>query len=914
MGTITSGIGLVSGINSGSIIDQLMAIEARPKTLMQAQVDAANKQKLAYVDLATRLTALKLSATTLKKTTTFQAASASSSNESVLTATASTGAAPGSFQFQVARLVTAQQSVSAGFAAMDSTVGAGTVTVELGGGEVTSETSLSQLNGGNGVRSGAFRITDRSGHSSVIDIGSAFTLDDVVKKINTSLDISIKAQIDGDKLVLTDLSGQTTANLSVVDLGGGYAATDLGLLGSVAANTLTGTNINSLGRSSSLAMLNDGLGVRTAKAGDDFQIITADASSFGVAVHGLTNVGQVLDAINTAGNGKVFASLSADGKGIKIEDKTGVGTLTVAAFGNSLAARDLGIEQTIAGATITGRPLLASIDSVLLSSLRGGQGLHLGQITIADRNTNPASPVTIDLTGAVSLQDVIDRINNSSAAVTAKIKDSGNGIQIEDTSGGSGDLVIADLDSTTAAELGVAGTYGVGLNTVKGANLQRRWVNENMLLSSYNGGKGVALGKFKITNSAGTATEIDLTASGASYSTIGDILKAINDKSAGVTASINANGDGILLTDTAGGAATMKVEDVTGRSAADLNILGTAAGTTLDGSFEKTYTVAADDTLQDVLDALNAPGFALSAAVINDGSSSTPYRMSLSARNSGRNGRFIFDAGSTSLQTNTLVSAQDAQVFYGGGNGQQPVAITSSTNQLTGVVKGLTINLNGVSSGPVTVNVSQNIDNVVKELTTFAEKFNDLYSTIRQYTKYDSATNTRGVLLGDGATQQIETQIFSFFQSMVTDAGTYKRLADVGVKIGQDTQIEVDEDRLRAAFAGDPESVRKLFTLYTKGDPAAGTSDKKGFGLLIEDGISRLIDPSTGLITRQSNMLDTKTTDMQKRMDDMDKLLASKKLRLQTQFANMESALASLQSQQKALDSFTPITYSSSTA
>ena len=42
MGTITSGIGLVSGINTGQIIDQLMALESRPKTLLQTRIDSNN--------------------------------------------------------------------------------------------------------------------------------------------------------------------------------------------------------------------------------------------------------------------------------------------------------------------------------------------------------------------------------------------------------------------------------------------------------------------------------------------------------------------------------------------------------------------------------------------------------------------------------------------------------------------------------------------------------------------------------------------------------------------------------------------------------------------------------------------------------------------------------------------------------
>src|SRR3982751_588162 len=120
MGRISSGIGLVSGINSKDIIDQLMALEAKPKDLLQTRIDSVNQQKLAYTDLATRLTALKLNGTSLKKPTFFQNATTSSSDENVLTATAQAGAAVGSFQFQVARLVTSQQTVSEGFTDFDN--------------------------------------------------------------------------------------------------------------------------------------------------------------------------------------------------------------------------------------------------------------------------------------------------------------------------------------------------------------------------------------------------------------------------------------------------------------------------------------------------------------------------------------------------------------------------------------------------------------------------------------------------------------------------------------------------------------------------------------------------------------------------------------------------------------------------
>src|SRR5690606_9177899 len=114
--------------------------------------------------------------------------------------TAGPGAAVGSYQFQVARLVTSQQSVTRGFSSEKATVGAGTITLEMGGGDLKKQSPLSSLRGGEGIRRGSFRITDRSGKSGTIDISSAVTLDDVARKINTALDLGVKASIGKEGL------------------------------------------------------------------------------------------------------------------------------------------------------------------------------------------------------------------------------------------------------------------------------------------------------------------------------------------------------------------------------------------------------------------------------------------------------------------------------------------------------------------------------------------------------------------------------------------------------------------------------------------------------------------------------------------------------------------------------------------
>lgn len=253
---------------------------------------------------------MKLTGTTLKKASTFQAATTTSGDDDVLTATAANGAAIGNFQFQVARLVTTQQSVTGGFADFDTTkLGPGTLTIEQGGGELSNDPLLSTLNGGNGVRRGLFRITDQSGKSAVIDTTAAVAVNDVLKKINTSLDISVRASVSGDGITLTDLSGTTTGNFIVQDLGDGHAAADLGIVANVAASSIAGTDVNSVGPKTLLENLNDGRGMHRASTGADFQVALGGTTVQVTIGPDAKTLGDVVAAINAAGGTQLAAEI-----------------------------------------------------------------------------------------------------------------------------------------------------------------------------------------------------------------------------------------------------------------------------------------------------------------------------------------------------------------------------------------------------------------------------------------------------------------------------------------------------------------------------------------------------------------------------------------------------------------------------
>ena len=919
MAAITSSVGLISGINTGAIITALINADSIPVSLLQTRITSDGTLNTAYQGIASQLSTLQTTAQSLEQVSTFQAATATSSDPNSLTATVANGAALGTYSLQVARLVSTQQLISTGFTdPSQAAVGAGTITIDSGEANLATQTPLSELNGGAGVGRGQFRISDRSGSSAVIDTSSAVSLDDVVNSINNSTDISVRASIKNNQLVLTDTSGKTTGDLIVQDLGNGTSATDLGIAKSVASSTLTGNSINYLSTNTQLAQLNDGRGVTLGTGNGDFTITTANGSAVTVNLATAKTVGDVISAINTAGGGKVTASIPTGSTGISLVDNTnGNGTLAVADINGSKAAEGLGLTASGASGTITGNKVLADLDTTLISSLNGGSGLSLGRVTFTDRANDSR---TVNFAGAGSVQDIINDINNTAGLkLHASLKSSGNGIQISDTGGGTGNITIADANGgTTATQLGIAGTFTSAIPTVQGGNLHKQWVTGSTLLSSLNGGKGVDKSSFTITTAAGASTTINL--SGSNVNTVNDLLYQINSKGiAGLSASINANGNGIVVNDTSGGAGKLKVADTNGTAAEDLNISGSATGTatSIDGAYEKTLTVSANDTLSTVVQNINNLSFGVHATVINDGSSISPYRLSLTANNSGTAGGVSLDAGTTNLATQTLVAAQDAAVFVGNSTAAQPLLVTSSSNQITNVIQGVTLSLTGVSTGPVSLNVTQDTSGIATALSSFVTTFNTLSSNISSQSTFNTTTNQAGLLLGDPVAQQVTSTIYNVLNTIVPTAGNYQGLASIGITVGSGGQLTFDQDKFNQAIAADPQAVQNLFNASnTTTDPVTqkSTTSNTGVAYAIDTAINQLTAPISGIVTSAESELTNESQGFTDQIKQLNALLAQKQSQLQSEFDNMETVLAGLKSQSASLGSITTISTSGSSS
>ncbi len=906
-GTITTGTGLISGINSAQIIDQLLAIDAQPKTLIQQRSAILQSQQVAFQDINAKLLMLKLDSSGFTDNKIFQSTTVSSSNPSVLTASSSASATPGSYNFSVSRLVNTQQIITNGFADTDSTpVGAGTLTFEFGNAKLDSDTKLSQLNGGAGVTRGKIRITDQSGSSAIVDLSRALTVNDVLSAINETSGISVTASVTDEGLKLTDNTGAAVTALAVANVGTTGTATSLGLNVAAAGNTITGTSINTLGANSLLASLNDGNGVRINGVTADLQIARRDGTTFDVVLGGATTLGQIITKINTASGGNVTASVNPSGTGLQLVDSStdNGSAFAVTAINGSGAAADLGLTTTAAGGTITGNRIVSTLNSRLVKNLKGGSGAALGNINITNR---AGVSFGVDLSGATSVSQVINLINTAGSGngVTASLNSAGTGLQLTDSTGATAsNLIVADTTGTGAADLGLA--QSVAAATLDSGNLQFRYISESTRRDNLNGGQGVAKGKFTITDSRGVSATVDL--SQGDEVTVADILAEINSRGLSLTARVNDNGDGILLEDTGPGTVAIKVQEQGSTTARDLGLLGEAAtpGANLNGSFEKQVTILNTDTLDQVATKINSAGLAVKATVINDGSSANPYRLSLLSTRPGSAGAFVFDDGGLGLGSTTLVEAQDAVVFYGSTDPAKAVALTSTTNTLNSVIPGATVNLLSTSSSTVTVNISQDDSAITAGIKKFVTDFNTVMTTLNKYDSYNADTKQKGLLLGDPTVSRIRSSLYRLISGRNNDLGTqYNSLAQVGITVGSGATLKIDDTKFAAALATDRNAVKQLFTFKTTGTNAAGdtVTTAGGIGVRIDDLLKSLTDSDNGAISNQLDSI-TKTLKLnQDSMDRIDEKLAAKKLVLQNQFNAMEKALAQIQSQGSSLSS-----------
>jgi len=301
--------GLASGFDWRTLVNQLADVERTPQKRLRAEQSTLFNRNNAFGSIKTQLAVLKNRTDSLSSNNVLQARKATVSDSTILSATASAGAASGTYTFDVTQLATASKTVGT------SGIGANLYPTN----NVTSGTLASK--GFNPPISAGTITVD--GKQITID-PTVDTLDDIFDRI----DAATTSNIQGTYSASTD-------TITLRRLGGGGAplvvgsATDTSNFLSVARLSNNGTNeLSAAGVNISYDRVNDQFSL-TNKVTGNLGVALEDVTGNFLAAAGLTSGATFTagnDALYTINGGSVLNSHS----NTLTEETTGIEGLSIA--------------------------------------------------------------------------------------------------------------------------------------------------------------------------------------------------------------------------------------------------------------------------------------------------------------------------------------------------------------------------------------------------------------------------------------------------------------------------------------------------------------------------------------------------------------------------------------------------------
>lgn len=403
--------GLASGLDTNGIVQQLIALESRPITLLSQQRSVLQGRVSAFKDLNTRLSALENAAFDLTKISNIISRKATSSKQDTLVATANSDATPGSFQVEVLRLATSTKVKTGTGAGQGNTLGGIADATDF-----TGET-YDQINTNHRLREDLAEGTFFVNGQQVL-VANTDTLGNILSKISTATGGAVTGSLVTDPakggLVLQLSSGSA---ISVTNGTSNFLAAFNLDTASYAAGTLTSTDaVNAvraelkldgsagdtnlaLGVTSGTLVIN-GTNIDYNTATDSINSIVARINESAAGVRAtFSNIGGARVTLTSKNNGPLAVSISDSG---------------------SLAAA-LGL--TAADSQTIGQSAQLRVDGGAIQSFNKNTGITaagLDGVLLDLRDDDPGNPVSITIEASASVAS--DKIKNFVDQFNAVVK------------------------------------------------------------------------------------------------------------------------------------------------------------------------------------------------------------------------------------------------------------------------------------------------------------------------------------------------------------------------------------------------------------------------------------------------------------------------------------------------------------
>lgn len=369
-----------------------------------------------------------------------------------------------------------------------------------------------------------------------------------------------------------------------------------------------------------------------------------------------------------------------------------------------------------------------------------------------------------------------------------------------------------------------------------------------------------------------------------------------------VMASLGITADGdyyVRLASATGGDSLdsqISVDDSDFAEEVDFVVPDTVIGIGIASSEDPMYlSVAPGTTYEQFAEAINAasdnPG--VTASVVDTGDPDAPYKLTLTANESGENNRIGLSENFSSIMTQTTgVDESLNSVFTMNGVEYQ----RQKNDGIDDVISGVTLNLKSV--GETSVGIQKNLDSIKENIQALVDGFNELVSEITGSNEEDTDEESGETDSPLADSYEMKTLLHKL-QSMITSGvnidSEYTSLVDLGLELNKDGTMTLDETVLEQAIEADPDAVQALFL----GDKDAGIT---GLGDLIDDGITDMVS-SYGLVSTKIDEAETKMGNLENDIEAATERLDKRYETLTEEFVRLDTYISSLNTQAEALNS-----------
>ncbi|HKQ71026.1 MAG TPA: flagellar filament capping protein FliD, partial [Polyangiaceae bacterium] len=295
--------------------------------------------------------------------------------------------------------------------------------------------------------------------------------------------------------------------------------------------------------------------------------------------------------------------------------------------------------------------------------------------------------------------------------------------------------------------------------------------------------------------------------------------------------------------------------------------------------------ITATDSLDSIAAKINATQIRASASVFYDG---TAYRLQIRGVDTGAANALTLTETGTSLDLNgdgstpsggkTVQSATDASLSVDG------FTITRSTNQIVGVVPGVTLALTAETTSPVTVSVATDPNALRTKVSAFVNAFNGVINSIHTVAGYGTQKASNSTLAADSTLRSVNDRLNAAAR-VSASSGTFRNLNDIGISLNRDGTLKFDESKFVKAMSADAASVVAMLAR-----PAGATSG--GLMADLKDIAASLTASDTGMIATHGKAFDARAKTLDLRATSEQARLDSYATNLRKQFTAMNQRAA----------------------